>query len=123
MKITLLCTDPKRGGRVAAGHIEDNNFIRKVKPSKHLIRKYKAFGIQEEVAQSLVTLKAIYFVAPEKAWGISVEDFFKYSFTEDLGHGLQRIIQLKFMTLVGTAQIDFAKANKMREEKKELQFP
>ena len=100
MKINLLCTDPKRGGRVSAGIIEDGVFIRKVDTSKHLIRKYRAFGIQKEIAELLRTdgVKELNFISATTKWVISIEKFVRLAFQEDLGHGEQMIIALSHMT-------------------------
>lgn len=100
MKINLLCTDPKRGGRVSAGSIEDGVFMRKVSPTKHLIRKYRAFGIQREICDVLAAdgIKEICFYTAGRTWTISMQMFCRFAFEEDLGHGPQMIIQLRHMT-------------------------
>lgn len=118
MKINLLCTDPKRGGRISAGIIDNGVFKRKVSVNKHIIRKYKAFGIQKEICELMKRdfVKEIYFISPSVTWAINVDEFFKNAFEEDLGHGPQLIIQLRHMKEKSNVQIKFPDANKLAQK-------
>jgi hypothetical protein len=97
MKITTY--DVKKGKTVLAGELENKVFTKKV-TSKHFMRKFQAYGIQEDVIQQLwekgcdkivIQTSTVVWESPMHVWlqpNIKVMDF---------GHGKQRFLTLSYM--------------------------
>lgn len=85
------------------GEISDKVFCKKVIKSKHLLRKWNAWGIDKSVVDSLVRdgiQKIIVHDKEEKInYEISVKNFVEKGLEADLGHSMQIFLPLEYFDM------------------------
>ena len=94
--------DPKKGKHILAGHIDNNIFIKQV-TAKHFFRKFQAYGIQEDVVQTLIekNVKKIKIVSHTLTYESKIEDWVNgHTLIRDYGNGLQRFLPVHYMKKV-----------------------
>lgn len=80
------------------GKISRNVFVKKVKKSKHLLRKWNSWGIDEEVVDELVkegiqNIK-IHETEEQEIYLVSVKEFAEKGVLADFGHSRQIFLPL-----------------------------
>jgi len=91
--------DPKKDKPVLAGHIENGVFIKQV-TARHFFYKLQAYGIQEEVIQTLIekNIKKIRIVSHTLTFESDMKDWVNgHSLIRDYGNGLQRFLPVHYM--------------------------
>lgn len=100
MKITTY--DPKKRKVVLAGDLEADVFTKKVS-SKHFMKLFQAYGIQEDVIHKLKeqNCKTIRLVTPTQTYEASLNIWLlPHIKVMDYGHGKQRFLGVKDMRKV-----------------------
>jgi hypothetical protein len=84
------------------GKVSGDVFCKKVVKSKHLLRKWNAWGIDKAVVDSLIRNGIKQIIVHEKEENIdyetSVKDFVEKGIKEDFGHGDQIFLSLENFT-------------------------
>jgi hypothetical protein len=91
--------DPKKGKPILAGHIEGDSFIKQVTP-RHFFYKLQAYGIQEEVIQTLIEkkIKKIQIISHTLTYESDIKDWVNgHVLIRDYGNGLQRFLPVHYM--------------------------
>lgn len=98
--------DPKKHKIVKAGFVENNVFFKHIEP-QHLIRIIGGYGIQDKVVNDLIEMgiKSIVFILGDRHLQISMESFLKNSTEIDLGHGVQKAINIKWLSDLSKEQL------------------
>lgn len=108
MKEKITTFDQKKKKEVFCGFVEDNVFYREVKP-EHFVLKYKGYGIQMGVFDSLWErgIEAIVITSKKFTHKASLKIWQKWGHVDDLGHGLQI-----FLPIIRMEKNDFYKNQK-----------
>jgi hypothetical protein len=88
------------------GKISEDTFCKNVKKSKHLLRKWNAWGIDKAIVDSLMRDGVQKIRVHEKEENIdyetSVKDFVEKGVEGDFGHGKQIFLQLEYFDTTAT---------------------
>lgn len=100
MRIPLHVEDPVKG-RLFAGYTDGKTFYRDVDPSKHLLRKYGGYAIQDSVLDELVDrgIETIVLQEPSRRLVSNVDDWQEYGRFVNLGHGDQTVLPVSYMSV------------------------
>lgn len=89
--------DPKKRKRIFAGTAFRGSFFKEV-TSKHFMYSLQAYGIQEDVIDSMIEkdIKYVVIKTPTKIYGSDVSSWVALE-TKDFGHGRQKFLPIKEM--------------------------
>jgi hypothetical protein len=89
--------DPKKKKRILAGLVFEGNFFKEV-TSKHFMYSLQAYGIQEDVIDTLIEqeVKQIVIKTPTEIYGSDISKWLILE-TQDYGHGRQKFLPVKEM--------------------------
>ena len=92
--------DKKKQKHVVAGKVEGGAYHRKVIDSKHLMRKFDAYAIQEDVIEQLQDLNIgdIIITSQDNVYFSTSSDWLQPNIrVMDFGHGKQRFLPRRYM--------------------------
>lgn len=103
----IFVYDQKKDKSVCAGYVINNNFVRKVDPKKHWLKIIDGYAIQSYAFNILYERKIndILFIEPKRVLKCSVNTMFEFGNDIDLGHGLQRGINKKYLKIEDKKQL------------------
>jgi len=100
MSMQVHTTDPAKAFPVTVGEVIGNCFVKTVVSSKHKLRIFPAYGIQEDVFNKLPDFGVSTIVINEdhvRSYQIAWDKWKEHAVVRDFGNGKQSFLSMKYI--------------------------